>query len=61
MKQQQFGTLIPVIALSGCVGHLIRSARGFRAFDASDREIGTYPSPDDGARVLLELAVAEAA
>jgi hypothetical protein len=37
------------------------SARGFRAFDRDDREVGCYPNPDLAARALLELAVAEAA
>jgi hypothetical protein len=32
----------------GCVGHLLRTAKGFRACDANDKEIGTYPTPEAG-------------
>jgi hypothetical protein len=51
----------PVVGISGCVGHLLRSARGFRAFDRDDREIGTYPTPDAAIAALLEREAAEAA
>ena len=34
--------LVSVHGTTGCVGHLLRSARGFRAFDASDKEIGVF-------------------
>ena len=51
--------LIPVHGAQGCAGHPIRSARGFRAFDPDDREIGVYPTPDLGAVALLELATRE--
>jgi hypothetical protein len=44
----------PVIGSTGCVGHLIWTARGARAFDAADKEIGTYASMDAAAAVLLE-------
>ncbi len=46
-----------VTAGPGCAGHF-RSARGFRAFDADDKEIGLYPTPDAGVAALLELATA---
>ena len=36
------------------VGHLFRTARGLRALDNDGREIGYYPTPDEGARALLE-------
>jgi hypothetical protein len=46
--------LIPIQGERGCVGHLLRSARGFRAFDADDKEIGIYPTVGDGLVALLE-------
>ncbi len=52
--------LIPVHGAQGCAGHLLRSAKGFRAFDAHDKEIGVYPTPDAGVAALLELATAAA-
>ena len=59
-SSHRFGTPVPVIGVHGCVGHLLRTARGLRALDNDGREIGYYPTPDEGARALLELAVAEA-
>jgi len=50
----------PVIGANGCVGHRIRSAKSFSTFDADNREIGTYRTPDAGVAELLELAVAKA-
>jgi hypothetical protein len=46
--------LVPVHDTTGCVGHLLRSAKGFRAFDANDKEIGTYPTAGLGIVALLE-------
>ena len=51
----------PVIINGDCRGHVLRTAKGFRAFDRDDRELGTYPTPDAAVAALLELAVAEAA
>jgi hypothetical protein len=51
----------PVISEHGCAGHVLRTARGFRAFDADDKEVGTYATADIAVATLLELAVAEAA
>jgi hypothetical protein len=53
-------SVAPVIGINGCVGHLIRTARGVRAFDADDKEIGTYPTMDEAAAALLALATVEA-
>ena len=39
----------PVIGSIGCVGHLIWTARGVRAFDADDKEVGTFASMDSAA------------
>jgi len=41
--------LIPVHGEHGCVGHLLRSAKGFRACDVNDKEIGTFPTTDAAA------------
>jgi hypothetical protein len=48
--------LIPVHNASGCCGHLLRSAKGFRAFDRDDKEIGVYETADLGFVALLERA-----
>ena len=44
----------PVIGSTGCVGHLIWTARGVRALDAADKEIGVFATMDEAAAVLLE-------
>jgi hypothetical protein len=41
---------------TGCVGHLLRSARGFRAFDSNDKQISIYATAGDGVVALLERA-----
>jgi hypothetical protein len=46
--------LIPIHDTTGCVGHVLRSAKGFRAFDRDDREIGTYATAGEGLVALLE-------
>jgi len=38
-------TLMPVFGVSGCVGHILRTAKGFRACDANDKEIGVFDRP----------------
>jgi hypothetical protein len=48
--------LMPVHDTTGCIGHLLRSARGFRAFDRDDRQIGIYNTAGDGLVALLERA-----
>jgi hypothetical protein len=60
MKTPSAGTrpehsFAPVIGSTGCVGHLIWTARGVRAFDADDKEVvGTYASMDAAAAALLD-------
>jgi hypothetical protein len=49
-------TLMPVFNATGCVGHLLRTARGFRACDANDKHIGTFETPALGVAALLERA-----
>jgi hypothetical protein len=34
----------------------MRSAKGFRAFDSDDREIGSYPNADLAVAALMERA-----
>jgi len=46
-------TLTPVFDASGCVGHILRTARGFRACDANDREIGVFETAGLGVVALL--------
>ena len=50
-------TLIPVHNASGCLGHLLRTAKGFRAFDRDDKEIGVYETAAPGFVALLELTI----
>ena len=46
-------TLMPVFDASGCVGHILRTAKGFRACDANDREIGVFETAGLGIVALL--------
>ncbi len=46
-------TLMPVFNRTGCVGHVLRTAKGFRTCDVNDKEIGIYQSPDLGIAALL--------
>jgi hypothetical protein len=41
-------TLMPVFNVSGCVGHILKTARGFRACDANDKKIGVFETPAAG-------------
>jgi hypothetical protein len=47
--------LIPVLATSGCAGHLRRTPRGFVAYDCNDKPIGIFTNTDDGAAASLAL------
>lgn len=47
-------TLMPVFNQTGCCGHILRTARGFRACDANDKEIGVFEAPAAGIAALLE-------
>jgi hypothetical protein len=37
-----------------CRGHIVRTARGFVAYDRSDREVGTFGSEDEAASALSQ-------
>jgi hypothetical protein len=41
---------------SGCMGHILRTARGFRACDANHKEIGIFEIAGLGIAALLEAA-----
>jgi hypothetical protein len=56
MKPINEARLIPVFGAHACVGHLLRTARGFRACDANDKEIGIFETPALGVAALLERA-----
>ena len=45
-------TLIPVHGEHACAGHLLRTAKGFRAFDTLDREIGVFVSAEAASAAL---------
>jgi hypothetical protein len=55
-KSTELRTLIPVHGTAGCVGHLLRTAKGFRACDANDKEVGCFESANAAAAALLERA-----
>jgi hypothetical protein len=41
---------------TGCCGHILHTARGFRACDANDKEIGVFETAGLGIVALLEAA-----
>jgi hypothetical protein len=49
-------TLTPVIDTHGCVGHLLNTAKGWKAYDADDRALGTFPTQSDAVSAVLTLA-----
>jgi hypothetical protein len=49
-------TLMPVFDTSGCCGHLLRTAKGIKAYDRVDRLVGIFETPDLGIAALLEAA-----
>jgi hypothetical protein len=48
--------LRPIISGGRCIGHLYASARGIRAFDAQDQEIGTYSTAEQAIGAISERA-----
>ena len=54
MKHEDYRPFAPVIINGDCRGHILRSAKGFRAFDRNDHELGTFESPDAAIAALLE-------
>ena len=47
----------PVLGQAGCVGHLLRSAKGLRGFDRDRKEIGTFENVAVATQALLDLAI----
>jgi hypothetical protein len=47
-------TLTPVFGTAGCAGHLLRTARGYRAFDHEEKYIGNFEDIGSGTKALLE-------
>jgi hypothetical protein len=52
--------LMPVFDTTGCCGHILRTARGFRACDRNDRQIGVFETPPLAIAALLEAAIFDA-
>ena len=48
--------LVPVMAEGRCADHLLRTAKGFRAFDQEDKPIGVFTDVGAATKALLELA-----
>jgi len=48
--------LQPVIAGGKCIGHVLRTARGARAFDRNDVEIGTFASAEQAIAAISARA-----
>ncbi len=57
MSTKSSCTLIPVFGAVRCAGHLLRTARGFRAFCADDREIGLFHELDRAVEALLKQQI----
>jgi hypothetical protein len=47
-------------AADACAGHLIRTAKGWRAFDRQDIELGIFETEREAARLLASIADADA-
>jgi hypothetical protein len=45
--------IAPVIADTGCLGHVLFSCRGYRAFDRHDHELGVFADPAAAVTAIL--------
>jgi hypothetical protein len=54
-NEQTLKTLIPVIGTHGCVGCVLRTAKGWRGFDAADKCLATFPTQADAVSAVLTL------
>jgi hypothetical protein len=52
-------TLIPVFSEHACCGHILRTAKGFKAYDVSDRLVGVFETADLGVAAILATEVTE--
>jgi hypothetical protein len=48
-------TLMPVIGTHGCLGHLLNTAKGWKAYDANDKALGTFPDQSAAVSAVLTL------
>jgi hypothetical protein len=48
--------LQPVFSTGGCAGHILRTAKGFRACDFNDKQIGVFETADRAAAAVLARA-----
>ena len=51
----------PLMAGGKCLGHIIRSARGVRAFDHNDVELGTFASAEQAISAISARLVPSSA
>jgi hypothetical protein len=51
--QHNMHSLRPVVTSVGCLGHVLRSCKGYRAFDRMDRELGVFTSAGEAACAIL--------
>jgi hypothetical protein len=56
----EVSTLMPIHNTTGCVGHVLRTAKGFRACDANDKQVGIFATPALAVAALLERANTDA-
>jgi hypothetical protein len=54
-NEQTLKTLVAVIGTHGCVGHLLNTAKGWKAYDANDKALGTFPDQTAAVQVVLTL------
>lgn len=48
-------TLIPVMGTHGCLGHVLATAKGHKAYDADDKPLGTFPDQSAAVQAVLTL------
>jgi len=59
LKRLPLFAVVVVDRRASCAGRLLRSAKGFRAFDADGKEVGAFENISLGAAASLDLAAAE--
>jgi hypothetical protein len=48
-------TLAPVIGTHGCLGHLLNTVKGWKAYDGDDKPLGTFPDQTAAVQAVLTL------
>jgi hypothetical protein len=56
MGNEQTKTLMPVLGVHGCLGHLLNTAKGWKAYDADDKPLGIFPDQTAAVQAVLTLA-----